>query len=61
MEPKKYPTYDTEAICSPDSSDLTPLHGSEVAFGTLDARPGAMTVEMRDDLRVKTNKPLEIR
>ncbi|CAF1447840.1 unnamed protein product [Adineta steineri] len=51
LQPKKYPDFDTEAICSEDFSDLTPLHGSEVAFGTLDWRPGAVTFEMRNDLQ----------
>ncbi|CAF3482923.1 unnamed protein product [Rotaria sordida] len=51
LSPKKYPDFDTEAICSEDFSDLTPLHGSEVAFGTLDWRPGAVTFEMRNDLQ----------
>lgn len=50
---KKYPDFDTEAICSEDFSDLTPLHGSEVAFGTLDWRPGAVAFEMRSDLQVR--------
>ena len=50
---KKYPEFDTEAICSEDFSDLTPLHGSEIAFGTLDWRPGAVTFEMRSDLQVE--------
>ncbi len=50
---KKYPDFDTEAICSEDFSDLTPLHGSEVAFGTLDWRPGAVAFEMRNDLQVR--------
>ncbi|CAF0980234.1 unnamed protein product [Didymodactylos carnosus] len=48
---KKYPDTDTEAICSEDFSDVTPLYGSEVAFGTLDWRPGATTFEMRSDLQ----------
>ncbi|CAF1263772.1 unnamed protein product, partial [Didymodactylos carnosus] len=48
---KKYPDTDTEAICSEDFSDVTPLHGSEVAFGTLDWRPGATTFETRIDLQ----------
>ncbi|CAF3518338.1 unnamed protein product [Rotaria socialis] len=51
LQPKKYPDFDTEAICSEDFSDLTPLHGSEVAFGTLDWRPGAVTFDMRKDLQ----------
>lgn len=54
LPPKKYPDFDTEAICSEDFSDLTPLHGSEVAFGTLDWRPGAVSFEMRNDLQVRT-------
>ena len=53
LQPKKYPDFDTEAICSEDFSGLTPLHGSEVAFGTLDWRPGAVTFEMRNDLQVR--------
>lgn len=53
LPPKKYPDFDTEAICSEDFSDLTPLHGSEVAFGTLDWRPGAIAFEMRSDLQVR--------
>ena len=43
---------ETRALCTSEYSDISPLRGGNVAFGTLEGRPSAYNFDTSPDLQV---------